>query len=287
MNQTFKVKHLCVFVVAASFLLYQLFLLQNSFPAIIRIYTTVAANTNFWTLVWLSSELAGEIGLIIRVAGACLFVFIAWKLVIKREFSVFRKAVLLEGIHYLFYIPFILNLFSSPLGTESSQAVYYETAISYTVQTALVSSSFITLYVKTRNQTIQSQQTLRWSAVAAVCFVFSLWFKHFMFNLYALPIDFTNPVLVVGLVNSTLTMLVAALTLLATLAPVIRTKTTTLNHKQIGFSLLLIGTYFIIYILIAQVNDAYMAFLQLTELWAITFVVAGVCFLTKNTEKTR
>lgn len=146
----------------------------------------------------------------------------------------------------------------------------------------LVSGSFIMLYFKMRNQETCNPQILKWGAIAAVSFVFSLWVKHFIFNLYALPIDLANPVLVIGLLNSGLTILAAAIILLATLAPVIRTQTAAINKKMTGFVFVLMGAYFVIYILVASMNSSYMAFLQLTEFWAISFVVAGAGLLLKR-----
>jgi len=88
------------------------------------------------------------------------------------------------------------------------------------------------LYFKMRNQETCNPQILKWGAIAAVSFVFSLWVKHFIFNLYALPIDLANPVLVIGLLNSGLTILAAAIILLATLAPVIRTQTAAIKQEN-------------------------------------------------------
>ena len=274
----------CIIVVLASFFIYQLFLLVNSFSAINRIYTIIAADLNFWNLLWFSSEASGEIGLIIRFAGACLLIAFSWTLLRKKtfSFSFFRKAVLLEGTYYLFYVPFIINLLIRPASDPTTLRVYYETAISYTIQTVLVSGSFIVVYFKMRNQETYNPQILRWCAIAAVSFVFSLWIKHFMFNLYALPIDLANPILVIGLLNSTLTILAAATILLVTLTPVIRTQSAAINKKMIGLAFVLMGAYFVIYILVASVNSSYLAFLQLTELWAISFVVAGAGLLSKR-----
>ena len=274
----------CIIVVLASFFIYQLFILANSFSAIHRIYTIIAADLNFWNLLWFSSEASGEIGLIIRFAGACLLIAFSWTLLRKKtfSFSFFRKAVLLEGTYYLFYVPFIINLLIRPTSDPTTLRVYYETAISYTIQTVLVSGSFIVLYFKMRNQETYNPQILRWCAIAAVSFVFSLWIKHFMFNLYALPIDLANPILVIGLLNSTLTILAAATILLVTLTPVIRTQNAAINKKMIGLAFVLMGAYFVIYILVASVNSSYLAFLQLTELWAISFVVAGAGLLSKR-----
>ena len=268
-------------IISASFFIYQLFLLVNSFSAINRIYTIITADVNFWNILWFFSEASGEIGLIIRFAGACLLIAFSWTLLRNKtfSFSFLRKAVLLEGAYYLFNVPFIINLLirpaSDPTVLPTVLRVYYETAISYTIQTVLVSISFIVLYFKMRNQETYNPQIRRWGAVAAVSFVSSLWVKHFIFNLYALPIDLSNPFLVIGLLNSALTMLAAAIILLVTLTPVIKTQTTSINKKVIGLAFVLMGAYFVIYILVASVNSSYLAFLQLTELWAISFVVVG------------
>ncbi len=285
MSGIFRAKAPYIFAVAIAFILFQSFILLNSFPAIYRIYTIIQSSIEiidpFWTLFWFFSELFGEIGLIVRFVGACLFVAFAWILLRRKEFSlsVFRRAILLEGIHFLFYIPFIAYLFARPTNTTAALITYRETAISYTIQTILVFSSLIVLYIKTRRLKIETVQLLKWGAIAVVNYIFALWIKHFLFNLYALPIDVVNPVLLVGLLNSTLTMLIAAIILFFASMPVIRGKITSFNSRVVGSTFILIGVYFIIYILVALVDSGYLAFLPLTELWAISFSILGVGFL--------
>ncbi len=281
----FRAKAPYIFAVATAFILFQLFILLNSFPTIYRMYTVIPSHIeirgSFWTLFWFFSELVGEIGLIVRFVGACLFVAFALILLGRKEFSlsIFRRAILLEGTHFLFYIPFIAYLFVRPTNTAAALTVYRETAISYTIQTVLVFSSFIALYTKTRRPDIETLQLSKCGAIAVINYVFALWTKHFLFNLYALPIDVFNPGLLVGLLNSTLTMLIAAIIMLLTFMPVIRGKTTRFNSRAAGIAFFLIGVYFIIYILVALVNSGYLAFLPLTELWAISFSVLGMGFL--------
>ncbi len=287
----FKSKSAYIFVVAIAFILFQLYILVNSFPAIHRMYSNIPAvietRGQFWTLFWFLSELSGEIGLILRFIGACLFVVFAWVLSRRKEFSLsfFRKAVLIEGVYYLFYIPFITYLFTRPV-SQATRAllVYRETAISYTIQTILIFLSFILLYKKTRLPNITPSQLSKWGAIAVVSFIFALWVKHFMFNLYALPIDFSNPVLLVGLLNSTLTMLAAAIIMLVTLMPVIRGRSTSFSSRAVGIAFITLGIYFIVYIFVALNDSTYMAFLPLTELWAIAFTVLGAGFLKERTQ---
>jgi len=105
-----------------------------------------------------------------------------------------------------------------------------------------------------------------------------------MFNLYALPIDFSNPILLVGLLNSTLTMLAAAIIMLVTLMPVIRGRSTSFSSRAVGIAFVTLGAYFIVYIFVALIDSTYMAFLALTELWAIAFAVLGAGFLKERTQ---
>jgi hypothetical protein len=273
-----------------AFFVYQLYLLLNSFPALFRIFDSYLSRIQtgelFWSSVWFSSEFIGEIGLIVRFAGACFLVAFAWLLLRKKELvlSRLRKAVLLEGVHFLFYIPFISYLYVRPVVDAATRVAFVETAFSYTVQTALVFSSLIMLYFKMEHTNVGTGQLFKWSAIGIINYVFALWVKHFMLNLYALPIDFADPVLLMGFLNSALTMLAAALILLFAFVPVIRGKRMEFSLKAVGSAFVLVGAYFVVYILVSLVNSHYLSFLTLTELWAVAFAVAGAGLLARNND---
>jgi hypothetical protein len=276
-----------ILVVATAFFVYLLYLLVNSFPAVYSIYLTVFSNTSpgpsFWSLVWVSSEFIGEIGLIIRFVGACFFVAFVWMLFRKKTFffSLLGKAVLLEGAYYLFILPFVIFLFTLPYSSATSQIVGQEAALSYSLQAVLVSPVFFVLYKKLKHPNLDSAKLIKWGAIGIVNFTFALWIKHLLLNIYALPTNLVNPILLIGFLNSALTLLIAASVLLATFLPVIREKTVVFSSKGIGIGLILIGTYFIIYVLVALLNPRYFSFLELTELWAITMPIAGSSLLNK------
>jgi len=273
-----------------AFFVYQLYLLLNSFPATFQIFnfylSHIQTSELFWSSVWFSSEFIGEIGLIVRFAGACFFIAFAWLLFRKKELvlSRLRKAVLLEGAHFLFYIPFISYLYAGPVVDAAIRVVFVETAFSYTVQTVLVFSSLIMLYFKMGRSNVGTGQLFKWGAIGIISYVFALWVKHFMLCLYALPIDFADPVLLVGFLNSALTMLAAALILLFAFVPVIREKRTEFSLKAVGSAFVLVGAYFVVYILVSLVNSRYLSFLTLTELWAVAFAVAGAGLLARNND---
>lgn len=277
-----------ILAVAAAFFVYQLYLLVNSFPAVYSIYLTVFSSTptgpSFWSLVWFSSEFIGEIGLVIRFVGACFFVAFVWLLFRKNAFffSLLSKAVLFEGSYYLFILPFVVFLFTLPYDSTMAQIVGQEAALSYALQTVFVSPVFFVLYNKLKRPNMDSTKLLKWGAIGIVNFTFALWVKHLLLNIYALPIDVADPILFAGFLNSALTLLIAALVLTVTFLPVIREKSFMFSSRGMGVGLVLIGVYFIIYVLVAMLNQRYFSFLELTELWAITMPIVGLSLVHKR-----
>ena len=274
-------------IVAGSLFVFLLYVLLNSFQAEYNIYMRNIANItngNLWSLFTVISEYSSEVGLILRFAGACLFLVLTIIIMKKDELrlNILRKALLLESAFYIFNIPFDIDLISRPLSVASAarvHIVYYETAVSYILQLLLISTTLLLLYIKTRSPTVSRVVLLRFGALAITAYSFALWVKHFFFNLYALPISLSNPVLIVSLLNSTLTILIGSIIILTTLRPVIACKTTTFNHKAFGAGLSLIGLYFVIYVILSTLNATILAFLPLTELWAISMLAVGVSFL--------
>ena len=287
MSRLLRPKAAYLLVATVSFFAYLLFVVQNSFQALYHIYSNNSASIasgNFWSFLGVFSEYSAEVGLILRFVGSCLFVAFAAYLLWKDEFrlSTVRKAVLLESTFYLFNIPFDINHLIRPTTNPATRTIYYETTVSYILQLVLISTTFLLLYYKMRQPNIQRMQLLKYGAIAATAFSFGLWVKHFFFNLYALPINFNNPVLIASFLNSTVTILIAALIIFLTLMPVIRGKTTTFNQKTFGVGLILIGVYFIIYLILCTLNSTILAFLPLIELWAVLMPVLGIAFIIKN-----
>jgi len=97
--------------------------------------------------------------------------------------------------------------------------------------------------------------------------------------LYALPISLEDPVLLVGFLNSTLTMLVAGAFLVVAFLSIIRKQKRSFSYRAIGAAFLLVGLYFVIYLVVSALNQRYSDFLFLTELWAIAFTIPGLSFL--------
>ena len=278
-----------ILAVIMGFFIFQLFLFAKSFPAEYGVYlgylNQVPFKDPFWNSAWFASELTGEVGLTLRFAGACFAIAFALMLVAKRQknFTLLRKAVLFEGTHYLFTLPFIIFFFARP----NTSIAHIEAGLSYLLQIVLVTPAFLVLYTKMKKQNLDNTELYKWIAIAIVGYTFALWVNHFFLNLYALPISLANPILLTGVLNSTFTILLAGLILSITLLPIIRKKQFNFNSKTLGAAFVLVGIYFVIYVAISFFNRSYMWFLTLTELWAISFVIMGVGFLAEKHQRTR
>jgi hypothetical protein len=284
MSRLLKSKAPFILAVASAFFLYQLIILANSFQADYRIairdLELFSKNGSIMSLFHLGSELTGEVGVILRFAGACLFlafvVTILWKKTVS--WTLLRRAVLLEGIYYLFNIPFIIYLF---VRTNTSIATY-GAAISYTLQLLLVTPIFIMLYLKLRNKNTEVLEVAKWTALAVTGFIFSLWVKHFALALYALPFSLSDAVLVVGFVNSALTLLIAGALMIVAFRLVLKRKTVDFNTKIFGSALVLMSVYAVVFLIISLVRNDYAVWVNLIDWWIIAMPILGAYLLIKN-----
>jgi hypothetical protein len=206
-------------------------------------------------------------------------VMLVWKK--TASLSLLRKAVLLEGTYYLFNIPFIIYLFAK----QPHAIANYGAAISYLTQILLVTPIFLILYIKLKNKNFDLTEAAKWSALAVTGFIFALWAKHFLLAIYALPLNFSNPIFTIGFLNSALTMLIAGIIMIIVLMPLYKKKSTLFNTKIFGAALILAGLYATIFTLIASFNVEYMRWISLIDWWTISFVVLGIGFLSLSKNK--
>lgn len=286
LKQTLQQKAIYILAVAVALLIYETYLLQKSFLALYQIYQNITLNAgpngvSALGYMWFFSEVSGEIGLILRFAGAVFFVaFTVLLLKKKPALAILRRGILLEAIQYMFLIPFIIKwvIFSSDIRT-------FETIFSFSMQIALITPTLLALYLRLKRPQTSQHQILKTTAIAGIAFMFAMWIKHFFFNLYALPIDFTKPILTIGFLNSAVTLLVSALILVGVFLPLIRGKSAVFSSKGLGAAFLVASAYFFVYLAIATVNSGYQSFLLLTELWMVSLGIAGVGFVIGKTHK--
>lgn len=241
-------------------------------------------------LFHLASELIGEVGVILRFIGACFFLAFTYTLIKKKLVSwpLLKKAVLLEGIYYLFNIPFITYLIvRAQTSVDASSAAiltYYGAAASYAAQLLFVTPIFLMFYTKLRSESVDGSEIAKWSALAVTGFIFGLWIKHFMLAVYAIGIDFSSLSYVVGSLNSALTLLIAGIVLIAVFVPLYKKTSTNYNTKVLGVGFFAAGLYAAIYLAVALVNEQYMNWLSLIDWWTIIFIVLGLGFIIHRKE---
>ena len=285
---------LAIFSVAVTFFIFMLIILINSFPADYRIANNdigrYQSTGSLMPLFHLASELTGEVGVILRFIGACFFLAFTYTLIKKKlvSWSLLKKAVLLEGIYYLFNIPFITYLIVKALTSldVSSAAIltYYGAATSYAAQLLFVTPIFLMFYSKLRSDSIDRSEIAKWSALAVTGFIFGLWIKHFMLSVYAIGIDFSSVSYMVGSLNSALTLLIAGILLIAVFMPLYKKTSTNYNTKVLGVAFIAAGLYATIYLAVALVTKQYMNWLNLIDWWTIIFIVLGLGFLVHRKE---
>ncbi len=285
MSKLPRPKSVFILVTASVFFVFMLNIFLNSFSADYRIALRDTAsyyNTgSLMPLFHLAGELTGEVGVILRFIGACFLSAFAVMLVWKKtvSWSFLRKAVLLEGIYYLFNIVFIAYLF-----VKGNTFANYGAATSYLTQMLLVTPVFLTLYFKMRKNA-EIQEITKWGALAIIGFVLALWSKHFLLALYALPLNFSTPSFLVGFLNSALTLLIAGIIMLVALAPLYRKKSLYFNTKAFGASLIVAGLYAVVFVIIASFAPEYRSWITLIDWWTIVLIVLGVGYLTIKNSK--
>lgn len=285
---------LAIFVVALAFFIFMLIILVNSFPADYRIANNdigrYLSTASLMPLFHLASELTGEVGVILRFIGACFFLAVTYTLIKKKlvSWSLLKKAVLLEGIYYLFNTPFIAYLIVRALTSADANSAailtYYGAAISYAIQILFVTPIFLILYRKLSNSILDRYEIANWGTFAIIGFIFGLWIKHFTLAIYAIGINFSSTTRIVGSLNSALTLLIAALIMIIVLMPLHKKTSTNFNVKALGAAFVVAGLYATIYLAISLVDEQYMNWLTLIDWWTIIFIVLGLGFLVKRKE---
>lgn len=273
-------------VVAASFLIFLLAILVRSVPAMhyITLDTIrLVSNGALWAYAWFGWELIGEIGLVIRIAGAAFFLAFSLALLREGAFSLayIRRGVLFEGVYYVFNLPATIFLFIAAPQIAAGYIAGIGAAVSFTVQMLIVTPIFLKFYFKLKNPIADLRETKRWTALAIIGFVFALWFKHFMLGLYAMPLKF-SPVIVVGFLNSVVTLLAAALLMVVAFLPWIKKQKMPFNSKLLGVALCLMGLYSVVFVVCSFLEADYLRWFNLIDLWLITLPILGFGILRKK-----
>jgi hypothetical protein len=129
---------------------------------------------------------------------------------------------------------------------------------------------------KTQNQA----SILKWTSIAAPLCVFGFWAYAFLLWVYALlPLGPAKASLMstIGAVNSILTLLIAGI--ITTIVVLDYNRKKVLNKSLAGVAIVLVGIYYLVYVLVSIWVPIYFSFMQLTEIWLIVSPILGIVLL--------
>jgi hypothetical protein len=172
------------------------------------------------------------------------------------------------------------------LSADSSKqhATGFEAGLSYALQIVLVSPSLYMLYRELKKSERGNGETrvVKWFAIAFCLYVFALWVKHFIFALYTVGINFSEPILIAGSINSVSALIIAAFCALLVFLSIIREKSFVFSSRGLGVAMVFAGGYFVVFDLISLVNSDYARWVGLTEWWAASLLFLGVVLVVRR-----
>ena len=237
-----------------------------------------------WTLL-IIQEFASIIGIYLRLFGGVLAVSSAYLFYKNdsRYIGRLSKVILFESLYFASFIPSGLNHIILSFSEFAFVGFNLYTGASFLLQGLIL---FPVLFILNRKIEVNKDSVnLRWIGIAAPLYVFAMWIKHAFFWFFVLSMTTTSSLFeTIGMINSMLTMLVAALILLYACIPLIR-YTKKIYSGIIGASLILIGIYFVIYFIVSIWVPIYSSYLYLTEFWMVSLLIPGFILLLKTRQK--
>jgi hypothetical protein len=297
-NNNYALKIL-VFSIVASYFAYALYWFIKTIPWIVEIslrpeYFSPPTGLRFTdshsaSIAYLA-EYSGFLGLIIQVAGASYALFAAFLILKTKTNSLpairdkISKALLLEGICYLSFIPtiyFLLGYSALPSASNFLLSTMLLTKI------LLITPFLIILGLKVRKYEsgVGRSSLLRLAGFASINYVIVLWVVYmlkwtemsvadkYLFSAFA-PRIF-------GLLNTVIVQSLAVVFAVVGLLYILRKNDADKTMRWWGLSLIFLSTHIILYtIYVGSVGIP--RFIPFGELWLIPFLGLGIYLLLKN-----
>ncbi len=274
-------------IIAVSYLLYNIYqalittMFVLHFPtAITQLSNFIESSQPFLQLgLFVFQESSASIGVYLRLAAGVFAVYSTILLLKgnKGYLNSAKKMLLLESLYFALLIPAAIN---QTVGyfISSGPFLNINAGISDWLQALLI---FPPLFVLSRRlkEPVWGSSNLKLAGFAGSMYLFGLWVQHGFIWVIAFSQSTQTLPAMVGLVNSWVTLLAAAI--VWTLA--------WLTFKQekplFGVALILAGGYSLVYLLIAVWVPLYLAFLPLTEFWMVSWLVLGAAVLMDSHKK--
>ncbi len=282
-NKSLKV---AIIIVALSFLIYKIYwTIQNIFWFINLTTNFIPhlsstqfggsmATLNIALLAFqeYSSAIGGFIGLIAGITA--ILSAIQYVKNNPNYIARLRVALIAEAVFFILLAPSSIHHLVGTAYLLPGSNLFV--GLSYLLQVLLVVPPLVWLSQKMRHpQNLHS--ILKGATIAASLFVLALWFKYLFLwidTLVPLNSQPENPINILGTANSIITLLLAACIFSVGSS---RFNRGDKNSKNLfGYGLILVGSFFIIFSLVALFVPIYASFWYLTDTWMLTLPILGL-----------
>jgi hypothetical protein len=269
-------------IVAVSYLLYNIYQAAITtafvvhFPlAISRLSSFIeSSQPNLQVGLFVFQEASASVGVYLRLAAGAFAVYSAVLLIKgdQRYLKNAKKMVLLESLYFALLIPAGINQLVGYF-ISSGPFLDINAGISSFLQAFLI---FPPLFILSRRlkQPLCDPSNMRLAGFAASMYLFGLWLKHgFIWIIAFSPSPQTGFPETVGFVDSWLALLLAAILMTAAWV--------TSKHRKTLFaaSLIFVGGYFVVYLLVSVCLPLYFSFLPLIEFWLVSLPILAAAVL--------
>jgi len=228
---------------------------------------------------------SAHIGLTLRLTGVICGLISLFSLCLNVKFPFRIKllvaaALILEGIYYLLYIPWVPYLWRPDT---------YILSVSYLLQVLLTSPFliFLAIKMKTYQSGGENRRFWKWAGLTFTCYMLSLWvnalFRWFdMVRIEGFQLLFTG-IIPLGFLNGAITMSLAVVFSFAAARSILEMDQAS-SKRWIGLALIMLGIHYVIYFIYSQLAGL-MNFILLVDVWTIPLLALGTTLLYESRER--
>jgi cytochrome bd-type quinol oxidase subunit 2 len=300
-NLTIKILALTT---VGSYFAYALYWFIKTIPWIVEIslkpeYYVPATGLRFTNVYSVSlaylMEYAGFVGLMIRVVAASYALLSAF-IILKNEKDVFSaiknkisRALLLEGVYYLFFIPAIMLLLNFSALPDISNMLL---SIVFSTQIILITPLLIKLATKVKDYGSDADKPslIRWAGLSYVCFVVAVWVTYMLKWREMMAVDpylfSALSVRILGFLNTVIVQSLAVAFAAVGIILILKKRDLDEAARWMGLSAIFLSLHIIIYVIYVT-HVGITRFIQFGELWLIPIIGVGLYLLLKKPTETK
>jgi hypothetical protein len=236
-------------------------------------------------------EYTGFVGLMVRVVAASYALFAVFLLLKngKEGFCAIQdrvsKALFLEGLYYLCFIPAILLLLLNFSALPTISNLLLSTAFS--TQILLITPLLVKLSTKVKNyeSDVDKPSLIRWASLAYTCFVVAVFVTYMLKWREMMAVDpylfSALSVRILGFMNTVIVQSLAVAFAVVGVLLILRKHGLYNAVRWLGLSAIFLSLHIIIYVIYVN-HVGITRFIQFGELWLIPLIGLGLYLLLNN-----